>query len=499
VHEQYPQALGCDRRLLALVRLMKLQGSNVSLLYRRQVPRSEQSPPTPELAKMLMAGRASAGLAELDGACLTEPPALYPFSGRGAQLARLARSGWFDMVLITVWFWNDPSPAFAELALPYFRAHGPTHRQPYVALLVDDAHALRASRLAHWETDKDAKLAYESQAASLLPRLHALYSQAHAVLHVSSADQLEERRQFSSLGALHWGLLRTPLGAMRATTPRHRRAGPSKQPLPEFPPTSFVGFLGNGQTATNHQGVEWFLSHCWPQLRAASPSLRLRLVGRLPGTISNSTGLHACERRVGGTRCGWAWGTPYAGREAEHGIDELGYLPAREMLAELRSWRAMVAPIRVTTGINTKLLVALELGLPLVVTRAAALPLGLLPQGNASAAGSRAAALFADDVLEFTSATLQLVGSEVLWRRMSRASRDTFEQMESVDPAAEDMKGLLHSACDARERADLQVLVPRATRPLELWQHSAGTSIISLSSSLCDVLDSPAACADRAS
>ena len=46
------------------------------------------------------------------------------------------------MVLVTVWFWNDPRPSFAEVTLPPLRSHAPAGAQPFVALLVDDAHAL---------------------------------------------------------------------------------------------------------------------------------------------------------------------------------------------------------------------------------------------------------------------------------------------------------------------------------------------------------------------
>ena len=53
VHEQHPQELGCDRRLLAIVQLLQAQGLTVSLLYRKHVPASMQSPPTAELAEML--------------------------------------------------------------------------------------------------------------------------------------------------------------------------------------------------------------------------------------------------------------------------------------------------------------------------------------------------------------------------------------------------------------------------------------------------------------
>ena len=96
--------------------------------------------------------------------------------------------------------------------------------------------------------------------------------------------------------------------------------------------------------------------------------------------------------------CGWAWGTVYSGVEESNGIDELGYLSAEGLLEEVAltlvgvglgggpdprpnpirnpnptpnqvlSWRLMIVPVLRTTGVNTKILVALELGMPLTVT-----------------------------------------------------------------------------------------------------------------------------------
>ena len=293
VHEQHPQALGCDRRLLALVALMQGEGWRVSFLYRRHVPEAQQEPRTRDFARLLNVVGFEPAL-HLDGGCLGPPPALYRFDGRGRQVAQLARQGWFDLVLLSVWFWNEPASAFAEIVLPLLRQYNsPSHQQPYVGLLIDDAHAIRAKRLASWETDPSVRALYEQQATSLTPRLRALYGHSDAVLHVSSADQQAERAEFGDVGArgpgharhaLRWQLLRTPLHAMRSrSTALRRRSMP--------PPGLRLGFLGNGQTATNHQGVQWFLTHCWPLLRAKFPTLRLRLVGRTPGLSYNATGV----------------------------------------------------------------------------------------------------------------------------------------------------------------------------------------------------------------
>ena len=72
VHEQHPQELGCDRRLLAIVQLLRAQGLTVSLLYRKHVPPSMQSPRTPELAALL--GVEAFDAEELDGCLRPLPP-----------------------------------------------------------------------------------------------------------------------------------------------------------------------------------------------------------------------------------------------------------------------------------------------------------------------------------------------------------------------------------------------------------------------------------------
>ena len=272
VHEQHPQELGCDRRLLAIMQLLQAQGLRVSLLYRKHVPASMQSPSSAALAALLgVVGFDESEL--LQGSCLRPPPALYHYAGP-EQLRALAARGWFDVVLVTVWFWNDPRPSFAEVTLPPLRSHAPAGGQPFVALLVDDAHALRAARLAEWEAHAPSRRAYLEQASSLRPRQASLYALADGVAHVSAEDSAAERASFPSAAAA-FSLLRTPLRSMQlgagAGAPR------------AFGRTRHVGFLGNGQTATNHQAITWFLQHCWPSLRAAQPTLRLRLLGRPPG------------------------------------------------------------------------------------------------------------------------------------------------------------------------------------------------------------------------
>ena len=98
------------------------------------------------------------------------------------------------------------------------------------------------------------------QAASLLPRLASLYSMADLVAHVSAEDLRAERRSFPFVS--RWALLRTPLQNVRVT----QEWAPGAKRV--FSQTRHVGFLGNGQTATNHQAQEVGTCRRWSSVGA---------------------------------------------------------------------------------------------------------------------------------------------------------------------------------------------------------------------------------------
>ena len=120
------------------------------------------------------------------------------------------------------------------------------------------------------------------------------------------------------------------------------------------------GFIGNGVTPTNHLAVQWFLKSVWPSVRASLPNVRLRLVGYAPDDRPRKVQHTPCAPAGSAVRCGWAWQTVYAGDEASGGVDELGFISDEDMLKELLSWRGMVVPILRSTGVNTKILPALQ-------------------------------------------------------------------------------------------------------------------------------------------
>lgn len=111
----------------------------------------------------------------------------------------------------------------------------------------------------------------------------------------------------------------------------------------------------------------------------------------------------------------------------------------------------MVVPILRSTGVNTKLLPGLQLGVPIVLTSVSASPLGI-PQDDS-------VALLADDSAAFVSQLRRLheAPSEAL--RLAAAAKRHWTTLLEEDATASDLTPLLALACDVLQ-------VPDAARPL---------------------------------
>lgn len=99
-----------------------------------------------------------------------------------------------------------------------------------------------------------------------------------------------------------------------------------------------IGFVGRLDHEPNRDGIEWFIHQCWPRIRAVIPDVKLRLVG--PGTepLQNT----------------------------QLNIESLGWLPSAT--EEIRTWSAMVVPIRVGAGTCVKVAHGFSQRCPIVST-----------------------------------------------------------------------------------------------------------------------------------
>ena len=478
VHEQHLQSMGCDVRLLRFVKDLLYLNQEVSMLFRCSTPAKMRQPKSKMLASILRIDNYEE--AQLRKG-LRHPPGIYEWTS-AERFAQLISMGYFNVVIIFLWFWYDPQPSAAELMLPLLRAHAPPDKQPFVALLSDDAHSIRcaslsrarrpchlcsrsltrhpprsclcvrsSTRLGEVEIHLSTRSGYNERARNYWYRQKHMYRLADMVMHISPMDQVAEKESYPFVK--YYKLLRMPIRTFRILG-KGQVVGLDRS----FLRTANIGFIGNGMTPTNHLGIQWFLEHCWEDVQRQLPGVRMRLIGRPPGERVVRGKPVQCVQTED-AHCGWAWGTPYAGAEKENGIDELGYLSAEELLVEVLSWRLMIVPVLRTTGVNTKILVALELGVPLVITPVAASPFDL-PDNETIVA-------FADQALNFVQQTVSVYTVSWLWTQLSRGSRQHWESLATHDPARNDVRMMLSTIClDTTEHHYLRRWTP-PTIPLE--------------------------------
>ena len=467
-HEQHLQAVGSDVRLLWLLRQLRALDAEVSLLLRAATPAARRSPPTAEVAALLGAASDVAHVLR-DNATAPTPPALYEL-GDSAALAALLGAGHFDLVLLGVWFWYDPQPAFAELLLPVIQAYAEwrppcdatdscaaadaapdddggdapaasgRRRRPAVALLLDDAHAERAARLAAEETDASSSRTYLAQSRNFGARTRQIYAAADLLLYLTATDMAADAPQRGGLARglrMDARLLRMPaqVGEFDGGGALEANATASAPAVPR------IGFVGDGRTPTNYLGLQRFLREGWPLLRSLSPRARLRIVGREPDAHRPGERPRGGRRRcaAGEVHCGWAWSTPCEANTSACGVDALGYLSAAALRREAARWQLLVVPIFASTGANTKVLLGLQLGLPIVATPAAVAPFGLRP-------GTAAAAL-ADNASALAHAAAALLADAPARRRLGRAARAHFGRLLNRTDAADDAAALVRWSC----------------------------------------------------
>ena len=471
-HEQHLQAVGSDVRLLWLLRQLRALDAEVSLLLRAATPAARRSPPTAEVAALLGAASDVAHVLR-DNATAPTPPALYEL-GDSAALAALLGDGHFDLVLLGVWFWYDPQPAFAELLLPVIQAYaewrppcdatdscaaaaagpdddggdaaaasGRRRHRPAVALLLDDAHAERAARLAAEETDGASARTYLAQSRNFGARTRQIYAAADLLLYLTATDMAADAPQRGGLARglrMDARLLRMPaqVGVLPGSDDNTTAATPTAAAAPAGPR---IGFVGDGRTPTNYLGLQRFLREGWPVLRSLSPRARLRIVGREPDAHRPGERPRGGRRRcaAGEVHCGWAWSTPCEANTSACGVDALGYLSAAALRREAARWQLLVVPIFASTGANTKVLLGLQLGLPIVATPAAVAPFGLRP-------GTAAAAL-ADNASALAHAAAALLADAPARRRLGRAARAHFGRLLNRSDAADDAAALVRWSC----------------------------------------------------
>jgi sugar transferase (PEP-CTERM/EpsH1 system associated) len=178
------------------------------------------------------------------------------------------------------------------------------------------------------------------------------------------------------------------------------------QPTPAAVEPSCV-FVGALDYWPNVDGVCWFCTEVWPQVRQQRPKARLYLVGRKPAPA---------VRRLG----------------CQPGVELIGQVP------DIRPWLARaavaVAPLRIARGVQNKVLEALAMGKATVISPSCRAGLRAQPGWDL---------LVASSPVEWTESVLRLLDDEALRRQLGAAGRRHVEEHHCWDRCLQPFDALL--------------------------------------------------------
>jgi glycosyltransferase involved in cell wall biosynthesis len=232
-------------------------------------------------------------------------------------------------------------------------------RSRSIAFLYDSCalgYATYAGRLPYW---KDAVFRVEQRRMMRFER--SVLQQFHRVAVLAQPDL----RYLASLSSLPSALVRVPYAvdiAYFSQTVRRQVADP--------PLFIFVGQLGY---IPNHDAVRQLVSRVWPVIRRRWPRARLRVVGAGPGRELRAL---------------------LASRDVELAAD------VADVRKELEEATALLVPMRLGTGVQTKVLEAMAAGVPVICS-------GFANSGINAAPGEQL--LVADTPEEYVAAAERLM------------------------------------------------------------------------------------------
>ncbi|TMQ71236.1 MAG: glycosyltransferase, partial [Candidatus Eisenbacteria bacterium] len=277
------------------------------------------------------------------------------------DLARIMKTGDFDVAVLVLWFWSSPS--VPEQYLHEIRLHSPKTR---IVVLSDDVHWLHDTRMGAVtgaRSDLERGLGYR-------PRELEIFRRADLVAAITEDDAARIRAEDAELETVVLPHYVIP----REGTP------PGFEPRRDLVTVGAFGYHANVDAAV------WFAREVFPLVRASLPGVRFRIVGANPPASVRDL---ACEE-----------------------IEVKGWVP--DIIEELDRCRVFVSAIRYGTGLKTKNIQAMGAGIPLVGT-------SLSLEGSGARRGVEAA--IEDDPRAFADAVIRLYTDEAAWSRQARAAR----------------------------------------------------------------------------
>lgn len=332
-----------------------------------------------------------------------------------------------EIVIMWLWFWTFGATA-PGLLLGATRALSP---QSYIMLFTDDVHSKRELQLAQAQQTSEQHQRVQARALKMKRLELWMYEDSDVVVTISEAD----RRDLLTMDDAMTLSLQDKVFVMRyVLAPDEISSGVAAVGSP-FSARSGLVFVGNGANPTNAIALRWYMAEVAPLLQTALPGVALTCVGGLWEPF----------------KAAWP--------QSSDAIRFTGYQSEGTMRESLDRSKVFISPIVAATGINTKNVLALARGIPLVTMPAGSKGLcktcdAILlrnpydvfasePASNTEASLIDMPMLVGRTAADFAEKVVSVYTSESLWERYAGAGPKHARSWFSEGAGASDLEAIL--------------------------------------------------------
>ncbi|CAF1320919.1 unnamed protein product [Didymodactylos carnosus] len=249
------------------------------------------------------------------------------------------------VVMEYLWFWSYLS--VPEKLSSSIRSLSPKTK---IVILTDDLHYIRQKLINNEMYDHLTQAIYsdaKDYEYAIQKRELSVYANADHVIGVTEYDT----------GVLSSMLvpLNVPVSLVRFRHNLTKETLSSFNSLPTYSNRKGICFLGNGNNPTNQIALNFFFKQVYPLVfRQTTPTMSMmNITFHLVGTVPQDRYASFMEQMTA---------------DEKKTIDIIPFLNQNDLVKLLQRCRVMIAPIRATTGVNTKIIYVLMAGIPVVTT-----------------------------------------------------------------------------------------------------------------------------------
>ena len=357
--QNYPSpSMGCDRRIVGVVREIRELAWDVHLLYEDPSFVEDSIYPQNRFEKVIKIN-------------------LQNFT------KVLSSTTTYEYLIGQTWFWTKGSvPIFTR----YWEYIEPVLQRGMLKLILfhDDAHLFRNQDvLKAAYVSENERLLLDEEKRKLKKHLPILYDAAYMNVFITEEDRLEE----SKLSSIH----SQNSVVIGIDIPEQSKSNTGTTPFEDR--WGFL-FVGNGHLDTNYYSLDWFFASVWPEVVIRQPNSTLHIIGHDPSYNPRCSGplpISHCDLAI----------SSKPGTIKNHGF-------VSDISSIASSVRAIIAPIRYGTGVNTKVLLGLEHKIPVIATQKASRGLPCVGM------------MVANSTTDFYTAMLRIHNDSHLWKIKQR-------------------------------------------------------------------------------